>query len=327
MEHRLGIVVPAFKERFLARTLNSIASQTDQRFNLYVFDDHSPAPIETLARSARLKQLNYHRFDENLGSKSLARNWNRCVQQVEEPWVWLFSDDDIMEPACVQRFYAALDSSAPKTAVYRFNTVIIDAEDRPIRLNPPHPPFESWMQFAYFLLSGSRQSTAQEAIFSKQAWERQGGFVDFPLAWGSDHANTIALGAERGIATLEGPRVRFRQSGENISSRRAGKDLEPKLEATQLFVSWLLEFSKAHPDPEFCLGPQALREVTRQWFFSHLEACHALYGPKLAMKLSRFASRTWGGPLWLNFGRVTKTHAGSLAHFCRTKLKGRSATG
>ena len=73
MEHRLGIVVPAFKERFLARTLNSIASQTDQRFNLYVFDDHSPAPIETLARSARLKQLNYHRFDENLGSKSLVQ--------------------------------------------------------------------------------------------------------------------------------------------------------------------------------------------------------------------------------------------------------------
>jgi hypothetical protein len=27
---------------------------------------------------------------------------------------------------------------------------------------------------------------------------------------------------------------------------------------------------------------------------------------KLAMKRRGFASRTWGGPVWLNFGRVTR---------------------
>jgi glycosyltransferase involved in cell wall biosynthesis len=43
----LAIIVPAFRVRFLERTLQSLAAQTDRRFRVYVGDDASPEPVES----------------------------------------------------------------------------------------------------------------------------------------------------------------------------------------------------------------------------------------------------------------------------------------
>ena len=46
MKHKLAIVIPAYKERYLAETLESIRLQTCKDFNLYIGDDCSSENIK-----------------------------------------------------------------------------------------------------------------------------------------------------------------------------------------------------------------------------------------------------------------------------------------
>ena len=220
----LAIVVPAYKARFLAEALRSIAAQTDQRFRLYVCDDASPEELEAVFREAALPESAvFHRFEQNAGGRSLVESWRRAVALSDEPWVWLFSDDDVMHPGCVAAFYQALARDSDAFHVYRFNTVVINAEGRVIRIHPPNPELENVEEFIYHRLTLQRMSLAPEHIFRRQAYETRGGFVDFPFGLGSDDATWINVVGEdtffRGIA---GPRVYWRMSGSNISSYASG---------------------------------------------------------------------------------------------------------
>ncbi len=47
--------------------------------------------------------LVYQRFNTNLGSKDLVAQWERCIaMSKDKPYIWLFSDDDVMEPNFVE---------------------------------------------------------------------------------------------------------------------------------------------------------------------------------------------------------------------------------
>ena len=96
-------------------------------------------------------------------------------------------------------------------------------------------------QFAYFLLRGLRIANQQELVFRRSEYERIGGFLDLPLAWGSDHAFAIACGRRAGIRTIEGPGISFRQSGDNFSSLRSADTDRLKLRANAGYVEWLLD--------------------------------------------------------------------------------------
>ena len=106
-QNNLAIVIPAYKATFLAAALDSIAAQTCKDFTLYIGDDHSPNNLEEIVGRYREKiNLVYKRFDNNLGGKDLVAQWERCIDMTQdEEWLWLFSDDDVMEPSCVENFY------------------------------------------------------------------------------------------------------------------------------------------------------------------------------------------------------------------------------
>ena len=44
MGHKIAIIIPAYKSRFLRQTLDSMAAQTCRDFAVYVGDDASPEP-------------------------------------------------------------------------------------------------------------------------------------------------------------------------------------------------------------------------------------------------------------------------------------------
>lgn len=146
----LAIILPAYKSKFLRRTLLSIESQTETNFIVYLCDDASPEPLKEISKKSALypNQLIYHRFPENMGSQSLVSHWERCISLSKEPWIWLFSDDDLMDPTCVEGFYKALHKTDSKYDLYRFNTKIIDECDQIIGINPPHPEFGSGMNLS-----------------------------------------------------------------------------------------------------------------------------------------------------------------------------------
>ena len=322
---QLAIVVPAFKSAYLGKALQSILQQTDQRFRLYVGDDASPQPIEKITRgfSFDSTQLVYHRFEENLGSRSLTAQWQRCVALSHEPWIWLFSDDDVMEPECVSAFYRALERTRDEYDVYHFNTVYIDTGDALIEILPPHPDWESWKTFTYFFLRGLRFSTAQELILSRKAYERVGGFVDFPLAWGSDQATLMALAGESGIGHIPGARVRFRMSGQNISSSRDRRlDLQ-KIDAARQLCLWILRQIERVPDPHFELGDEVLRDEVLVWFKQHLAALHTWLTPAQCVRLAQFIKENWGKSFSASLARMARLDALMVPYALERILKQR----
>lgn len=234
--NELAIVIPAYKPDFLRQALLSIAEQSDQRFNVYIGDDASPHDIKTIADEFRDKlSLSYHRFDQNAGGADLTRQWERCIALTKgEKWIWLFSDDDTMEPDCVASFYEAL-ASHPQGELFHFNVNIIDDMDKIISRSNPFPPSMGAGEYLEAKLRGRLISFVVEFIFSKDLFERCGGFEKFDLAWGSDFMTWMKMAARTpaGIISIDNPqsRVNWRKSSVNISPDKSRPILIRKLKS------------------------------------------------------------------------------------------------
>ena len=238
----LDILIPAYKIRYLGRTLESLARQTDVRFSLFVFDDASPEAVETAIAPYRTRlNLRYHRFAENLGGRHLGLHYNRCVERSQAPWVWLIADDDLAGPECVAAFYRRLEAGA-QADVLRFDAVLIDEHERCLRVLPPQPAGETSAEFVLQRCRRQRWNFLSNHIFSRAAFDREGGFIDFPLGWHSDDASWTAFARLTGFAAIEGARVSWRLSSDHISGRTDRESCLQKAMASFQYHAWLTRF-------------------------------------------------------------------------------------
>lgn len=167
----MAIVIPAYKGRFLKETLDSIAVQAHKdEFVLYIGDDASPERLDKIVESYQNKvNLVYHRFSENMGGKDLVAHWERCIQLSAEPFIWLFSDDDLMPADGVERVMEVLSRPHHQRGYFfRFPLAVIDGENKRIRANRP---LEEGSVSCYRLLldklQGKIDSAAVEYVFSR----------------------------------------------------------------------------------------------------------------------------------------------------------------
>lgn len=204
---KLAIVIPAFKPTFLVAALESIAAQTDRAFTVYVGDDASRHDLAALcAPFAQRLRLNYVRFERNLGQTDLVAHWTRCIELSREPWVWPFSDDDVMDPECVGTLLDRIAGRPADADLFHFDVVQIDADGRDLRAAPPFPEEMSAMHFALARMERRISSYAPDYVFSRAAMQRVGGFQAFPVAWCSDDANGIKLAHRGGDSGGKGPK-------------------------------------------------------------------------------------------------------------------------
>ncbi len=288
----LGIVIPAYKTKFLRTALQSFAAQTDQRFQLYVGDDASPEPVETIVHEfSRKISIRYQRYNENLGRKSLVSHWTRCLKLTSEPWLWIFADDDFLEPGCVAAFYAELEKSAGQHDAYRFNTVIEKTSGAPGETaveRPQHPELQSGRDFLCDQLRGQHNCNMQEIIFSRAAWERT-GIPDFPLAWFADDAFIANLGGERPLRTIAAPRIHWRLSRENISGSNSLTVVRQKFRAAAQFVHWASEFLAAQK-----MAAPAAAQLTQHWYFNYLLPQEIFLDSECIRATQELSRRYWG---------------------------------
>lgn len=291
----LAIIIPAFRIKHLGEALRSIAAQTDQRFTVYVGDDGSPEPLEALVESFRSQiDLRYHRFETNLGGTNLVAHWHRCIAlSAKEPWLWLFSDDDVMEPECVARFHEAIEHprSVP-VDLFRFQLDQIDEHSARSLRRRDHPPFEKSENFLRALLSDpERAFRAQEHIFSRRVYAQSGGFIDFPKAIYSDHATWLCFSAQNGIRTLAGPRVMWRCHALGTSSGMKSTHRLHWHEAAKRYVQWLAVFSTRQ-------GPEAVRifrRSGRDFYFRELSRFCPVLTRAERRAATSFAQQIFGG--------------------------------
>lgn len=218
VDSNLAIVIPAYKKSFLEEALLSIAGQTCKKFTLYIGDDASPHDLYPLVKPfEKSVKLIYKRFDENLGHKDLVAHWERCIDMTQgEDWIWLFSDDDVMESRCVESFYSILEKE--KYDLYHFNVIIVDKDSVVKRVCTEYPPLLTAVSFFGKTVSHTLESYVTEYIFNRRHFLDCGRFQHFDFAWGSDHATWTKLSFRKGILTIPESKVRWRSSGENISS-------------------------------------------------------------------------------------------------------------
>lgn len=236
----LAIVIPAYKEIYFEKALESLAKQSNKNFKVYIGDDCSPHNLLKIVTSYNDRlNIYYERFADNTGAKNLVKQWDRCVALTKgEKWLWLFSDDDLADHNCVENFYASIEGS--KFDVFRFNTIIIDKYDAVKEVMPQGPEEESSVEMAYNLLLGKRGNSMPDHIFSKEVYDKNKGFVFTEYAQGADWATSILFSKEKGIKIISGAFIYWRCSGVNISSI-ASKNRNLMMNGHIQFVDWILQ--------------------------------------------------------------------------------------
>lgn len=145
----LAIVIPYYKLAFFEATLQSLAEQSDDRFMVYIGDDNSTEnPKYVLDKYQNKIKFQYIRFQENYGSFSLVKQWNRCLEMVNnEQWVLLLGDDDVLEANVVAEFYPHFNEFNNLVDVVRFSTCKINALGSMTSEQFKHPQLESSTDF------------------------------------------------------------------------------------------------------------------------------------------------------------------------------------
>ena len=291
----LAIVIPAYKIDFFEDVLRSLSLQTCRNFNVYVGIDASPYDFESvIERFSDKLNLKTQRFKENLGGRDLVGQWNRCLAMTGgEEWVWLFSDDDIMEPNCVEFFYKQIEKKE-SIDIYHFNVDIIDNKGTVINNSKAFPEVISGIDYLRLKNASKLNSFVVEFIFKRSVFEKLGGFQKFDMAWGSDVATWAKIGREKGIKTIPGVKVLWRSSGINITTTISKEIIIRKLSANVDYYRWCKEnFS----------------EITYCDIFYYMSSMLMYYSPYISSKdfypvVLPLYSDYFGGRVMLNIIRL-----------------------
>lgn len=217
----LAIIIPFYKLTFFEATLQSLASQTDKRFKVYIGDDASPEDCTPLLKKYD-SQFNfvYHRFENNLGGTSLTQQWERCIElSDDEEWLMILGDDDVLEDAVVATWYKDYTVFKEESNVIRFATKIIMEESKMITGSLRHPVWEDSRDSFVKIFKGETRSSLSEYIFSRKSYIKY-RFTDYPLAWCSDYKAMLEFSDCKPIYTINKSNVYFRISDINISGKK-----------------------------------------------------------------------------------------------------------
>ncbi|MCF4102120.1 glycosyltransferase family 2 protein [Gillisia sp. M10.2A] len=218
---KLAIVIPYYKIAFLEECLNSLVAQTNKNFHVYIGNDSSPDdPGELINQYRSSLKLIYTGFSSNLGKTSLVKQWERCIDLVnDEEWILLMGDDDVLGKNCVRDFYNNLEEvNCRNINVFRYSSQVIDESGIAISSTYYHPVIENSIDFLYRRLAGLTRSSLSEYIFRKKQVAKI-GFKEFPLAWHTDDLAILEFSNFQNIFSVTTSTVFFRNSGHNISSK------------------------------------------------------------------------------------------------------------
>lgn len=232
----IAIIIPYYKKTFFRETLQSLADQTDKRFKVYIGNDASPENPDDLILEFQDKlDFEYHKFEENLGGISLVKQWERCIDLVQnEEWITILGDDDVYGNKVVEVFYKHIDEvEKHKSNVLRFATQVINENKGTISKLFTHPEIESAVDFINRKFSKQTRSSLSEHIFRKKVL-LESGFTELPLGWHSDDLAILHCARKSSIYSINNATVFVRLSSESITG--SDQTLEKKGLATQEFI-------------------------------------------------------------------------------------------
>ena len=240
----LAIVITYYKLTFFEATLQSLVNQTNKKFKVYIGNDASPENPSVLLKKYKPQlDFNYQQFDNNLGSISLVKQWERCMNFIgDEQWVIILGDDDTLSENCVELFYQNLNKAETHNCdVIRFATKVIDEKGKAISNLHIHPEIENSVDFLFRKIKGGTRSSLSEYVFKENDISNI-GFKNFPLGWHSDDLAVLEFSKFKNIYTINSSTVFVRLSTLNISGM--SDNLKQKNIATFNYYYYLLNNKK-----------------------------------------------------------------------------------
>ena len=234
----LAIIIPYYKLTFFEETLRSLSNQTDKRFKVYIGDDASPEnPSKLLNEFQGNFDFVYHRFEENLGSISLTKHWERCIDLSEkEDWLMILGDDDFLGETVIELWNKNFDAFYKKAEVIRFATKMIVQKNNEISDICEHPIWEKATDAYLRKFNHLTRSSLSEYVFSKKTFNKY-HFYNYPLAWNSDDQAWLDFSDNKPIFTINECVVYVRLSSSNISGKTI--TLTPTFAAATGIVTWI----------------------------------------------------------------------------------------
>lgn len=231
----LAIVIPYYKITYFEQTLNSLAVQSNNNFNVYIGDDASPEdPGKIIHKYEDKLNLSYKKFNKNLGLKSLVKQWERCIDLIhKEKWIMILGDDDILDKNVVEHFYINLLKLKNDICLIRFATSIINHKGELISEKFLNPKTELSIDFLF----KNRRSSLSEHVFKVKPLVNN-GFKNFPLGWFSDLLAILEVTNFKTIYSINEATINIRKTELSISGDRT--NLAQKQVATYEFYFYLL---------------------------------------------------------------------------------------
>lgn len=184
--HKLAIVIPFYKIDFFEDTLVSLASQSNQNFNVYIGNDASPDDPESLIEKYNTNNnFHYKRFDDNLGGKGkLSEQWERCIDlsKQNEEWIMILADDDYISSNFVEAFYDNLELAEANSALLlRFKMRRV-SESNDLLVDLEQPVLHSAVDYVWDDETHKRFISISENVFTRKLYQEK-RFRKYPLAW------------------------------------------------------------------------------------------------------------------------------------------------
>ena len=258
------IAIPAYKSAYLSAAIRSALTQDYQNIELIVVDDCSPEDIKSVVSSFKNPRIRYVRNNVNLGSESVANNWNRCLDLAQGEYFVLLCDDDVLHPDMISSMLA-LAEAHPECGIFHANRTILKKSGE-LHDDDYWPAVESAEDFINAKFEGKRKHTITE-FFYKTDFIRSERYAVFPVGYYSDDVTVLKLCMrQRKIISSNKPLVIFRESDIHITG--SDKYNESKIRAFIQYYDYLQSCptlaNKISPTGYECILSQYLTHCNRK---------------------------------------------------------------
>lgn len=280
----VSICIPTYNgQEFLVDCLQSAVEQTYKNTEILISDDGSKdGTLEIVARFRR--QHPHLRLVKNEGGGGMVNNWNNCILSARGEWIKFLFQDDVLQPACVEKMIAACTAHNVQVGLCRRTFIVQDDIPKPVRnffryrVILPERVFENLTYIAPERLAREVAEVLPENIlgeptcylFHKDIFGQIGFFhSDYRQLVDMDLLLRAAL--LKGIAFVSEPLAEFRVHGKSETTANHKKEKEAQLRTIAANTGdTILLYYNFLTDPAFRLVKEAVGEDVLQLLINHL---------------------------------------------------------
>ena len=232
---KFSVTIPAYKDKFLKETIDSVLAQTYPNYEVVIVNDASPYDLDSIVNLYDDRRIRYFKNERNCGAKDVVDNWNICLSHATGDYLICMGDDDKLTPRCLQDFCDLIEKY-PKLDLFHARSEIIDDDSNFVCILEERPEWES----VYSLIYNPRNSHLGDFLFKTETLRKNGGFYKLPYGWQSDDISAFMAAASHGVANTK--EVGFQYRGNGLSISHDLTCIEDKIEAVRAAVRWRLAF-------------------------------------------------------------------------------------